>query len=92
MTAEFRQRLNDWAKLAAILLPMVGMGLIGWGALRSDVQHIQTRMSEELVRAGQAHETMKTDMRREVSLELQAIAAELREVNRRLDRIERGNR
>ena len=76
MNAEAIARMNGWLRVLALVLPVAIAGLIAWGALRSDVSHL------ERVVANKADGGV-------VSVQYEAILRELQQVNRRLDGLER---
>ncbi len=65
-----------WPKILLALLVPILVGLVGYGALKSDVQHVT--------------EDVRTRAPREVvDAQYQALLRELQQINARLDRIER---
>lgn len=69
------ERLNGWAKVLLLFIPLAVAGLIAWGGLRSDMNHVE---AEEA-----SHASRET-----VDAQYQAILRELQTINARLQRLE----
>lgn len=69
------ERLNGWAKVLALFLPLTVAGLIAWGSLKSDVRN-QAQMSQSYAN------------RETVQAQYAAILRELQLLNARMERLE----
>lgn len=78
-----------WKKIFLALLVPVALGLIGYGALQTNVSTTQQRLAEEVARAPGVHDAIEARVDAKLSAQRELILTELRDISRRLERIER---